>query len=387
MMSTGRAKRHRTVIIGAGQAGLSVGYHLRRLGEPFIILDANERIGDSWRQRWDSLRLFTPGRYNGLDGMRFPGRDSAFPTKDEMGDYLEAYATRFDLPVRTATRVTRLARRGRTFVLEAGGTLMDAENVVVAMSTFQRPIIPAFARELDPAIVQLHSSEYRNPSQLRDGPVLIAGAATSGAEIGVELAATHRTWLAGRDVGQLPFRIDGAASRLVLGRLVLRVLFHRVLTVSTPVGRRLRPKLVDGGGPLVRIRSAEVSAAGIERVPRVAGVRDGLPLLADDRLLDVANVIWCTGFDPGFSWIELPILDDRGQPRHERGIAHTEPGLFFVGLHFLYAMSSTMIHGVGRDARRIADAIAARASAEQRARAAAETPAMPRSEVAAAGGR
>jgi putative flavoprotein involved in K+ transport len=369
-----------TVVVGAGQAGLSVGYHLERRGQRFLVLDANERIGDSWRERWDSLRLFTPGRYNGLDGMPFPGPDFAFPTKNEMADYLEAYAARFALPVRTGVRVERVWRRGDRYIVETGERPIEADNVVVAMATFQRPRVPPFASELDARIVQLHSSEYRTPSQLADGDVLLVGAGNSGAEIGVEVARRHRTWISGRDVGHIPFRIAGTASRLFLSRLVLRFVFHRVLTVSTPMGRKLRPKVLFIGGPLIRTRSGELAAAGIERVPRVVGARDGLPLLADDRVLDVANVIWCTGFDPGFSWIDLPVFDERGQPLHERGIVAQQPGLFFVGLHFLYAMSSTMIHGVGRDAERIARAIVARSTAraprKQAAQALAKTAAL-----------
>lgn len=360
MRTASDSEQFETVVIGAGQAGLSVGYHLKRRGLPFMILEASQRIGDTWRQRWDSLRLFTPARYNGLAGMPFPGPDFAFPTKDQMADFLEAYAARFELPVRTGVHVDRVSRwRGR-FLLEAANRRIEADNVVVAMATFQRPNVPAFAKQLDARIVQLHSSEYRNASQLIDGDVLIVGAGNSGAEIAIEVAPNHRVWMAGRDVGQIPFRIAGTASRLFLSRLVLRFVFHRVLTLSTPMGRRLRPKVLYIGGPLIRTRSADLDAVGVERVARVAGVRDGLPLLDDGRVLDAANVIWCTGFHPGFSWIDLPVFDEREQPVHERGIVARPPGLYFVGLHFLYALSSTMIHGVGRDADRIAGAIAAR---------------------------
>jgi putative flavoprotein involved in K+ transport len=353
-------RRYQTVIVGAGQAGLSVGYHLKRRGLPFVILEANERVGDTWRQRWDSLRLFTPARYDGLAGMPFPGPDFDFPTKDQMADYLESYAAHFELPVRTGVRVERVSRRGARFVVQTGDERIEADNVVVAMATFQRPNLPAFAKELDSRIVQLHSSEYRSPSQLRAGDVLIVGAGNSGAEIAVEVARGHRTWMSGRDVGQIPFRMSSTASRLFLSRLVLRFVFHRVLTVSTPVGRKVRPKVLHIGGPLIRTRSSDLAAAGIQRVARVTGVRDGLPLLADDRVLDVANIIWCNGFQPGFSWIDLPVFDETGLPLHERGIVTQQPGLYFVGQHFLYALSSTMIHGVGRDADRIARAIAAR---------------------------
>jgi putative flavoprotein involved in K+ transport len=350
-----------TVVIGGGQAGLSVGYHLARRGAPFVLLDANQRVGDSWRKRWDSLRLFTPAGFDGLAGMRFPASSNAFPTKDEMGDFLEAYAVRFRLPVRTGVRVERVSRAGDGFLVEAGAVRYRARHVVVAMANYQEPRVPAFARELDPATVQLHSSGYRNPGQLAEGGVLVVGAGNSGAEIALELArAGYPTWLSGRDVGSLPFRIEGLPARLLLRRLVLRVLFHRVITVSTPIGRKLRPKVLSRGTPLIRLKSKNLTDAGVVRVARTTGVRDGRPALADGTVLDVANVVWCTGFDPGFSWIDLPVLAADGQPLHERGVVTSAPGLGFVGLHFLYALSSTMIHGVGRDAEYIAERIAGR---------------------------
>ena len=353
-------ERVETVVVGGGQAGLAVGYHLARRGRPFVILDAHQRVGDAWRQRWDSLRLFTPARYSGLVGMPFPAPPWSFPTKDEMADYLEAYAARFQLPVRTGVTVDRLSREDGRLVVAAGERRWEADNVVVAMANYQRPRVPDFARELDPGIVQLHSADYRNPTQLQDGAVLVVGASSSGAEIALELAAGHQTWLSGRDVGQVPFRIDGAAARLLLIRLVFRVVFHRVLTTSTPLGRKLRPKLTGRGLPLVRVRAGDLAAAGIQRAPKVVGTRDGMPLLEDGRVLEVANVIWCSGFHHGFSWIDLPVLGERGEPLQRRGIVGDQPGLYFVGLHFLYAASSAMIHGVGRDAGHVVDAIAAR---------------------------
>jgi putative flavoprotein involved in K+ transport len=280
-----------------------------------------------------------------------------------MADYLEDYAARFQLPVRTGVRVDCLSKRGDRYLLTAGDLRFEAENVVVAMSNWQKPRVPAFARKLDPGIAQLHSSEYRNPSQLRDGGVLVVGAGNSGAEIALDVAGGHATWLSGRDTGRVPFRIGSLAYRLILARLVGRVLFHRVLTVNTPIGRKLRPKLLSKGQPLVRVKPEDLAAAGVERVPRTVGVQDGLPVLEGGRALDVANVIWCTGFHPGFSWIDLPIFGEQG-PQHERGVVPGEPGLYFVGLTFLFAASSSMIHGVGRDAEYVVRDIAARTKSE-----------------------
>ena len=361
MRSGDNSERVNTVVIGAGQAGLSVGYHLARRGVEFVILDSSPRIGDSWRRRWDSLRLFTPARFAGLAGMRFPAPPDSFPTKDDMGNFLETYARRFALPVRSGIRVDRVSRFGTGFLIACGDRRIEADNVIVAMANYQRPFTPPFAEELDPGIVQLHAIDYRNLSQLQAGDVLVVGAGNSGAEIALETARQHRTWVAGRDTGHVPFRIDGLAARLMLVRLVLRVLFHRVLTVATPLGRKVRPKVLHGGTPLIRVKPKDLTGAGIQRVSRVAGVKDGLPVLEDGRALPVKNVVWCTGFHPGFSWLDLPVFGPDGGPLHERGIVTAEPGLYFVGLHFLYAFSSSMIHGVGRDAARIADVVAARA--------------------------
>ncbi len=350
---------YNTIVIGAGQAGLSVGYYLKQQGRDFVILDANAQVGDSWRKRWDSLRLFTPARYDGLVGMPFPAPPHYSPTKDEMADYLKAYAARFELPVRTGVRVERLSKQGSRFLVEAGDLKYEADNVVVAMANWQRPRGPSFAAELDSGIVQFHYSAYRNPSQLQNGGVLIVGAGNSGAEIAIEVVRGHPTWLSGRDTGKIPFEIDGLAGRL-LAPIILRFFFHRVLTVDTPIGRKKRAKLLLHGMPLLRVKPKNLAAAGVERAPRTVGVRGGLPLLEDDRVLDVANVIWCTGFDTGFSWIDLPGVEEGA--RSARGVITSEPGLYFVGLTFLYAASSSQIHGVARDAAYIANQLASRTS-------------------------
>ena len=352
-----------TVVIGGGQAGLAVGYYLARRGIPFVILEANERIGDNWRNRWDSLRLFTPARYDALPGMPFPAPRTHFPTKDEMADYLEAYAARFDLPVYTGVRVERLYKSNGLYVVDAGTLRFEAENVVVAMATFQKPAIPSFAGALAPDVRQIHSSEYRNPSQLKPGGVLVVGAANSGAEIALDIARAGKqrdVWLAGKHPGHVPSKIDSFVSQYVVVPILYRFVFHRLLTIDTPIGRRVRAKMLHRGGPLVRAKPGDLDAAGIHRVPRMVGVENGRPMLEDRGLLGVTNVIWSTGFTPGFSWIDLPVFDEAGDVAHRAGFTETEPGVSFVGLHFLYAMSSTMIHGVSRDAKRIVDALASR---------------------------
>lgn len=263
-MNAQHTERIDTLIIGGGQAGLSAGYHLARRGIPFVILDANPRVGDSWRNRWDSLRLFTPNRFNGLPGMPFPGPRWALPTKDEFADYLESYAERFELPVRTGVEVERLTRKGDRFVAAAGDRRLEADNVVVAMSSWQRPRLPQFASELDPRIIQLHASDYRNPGQLQEGGTLVVGAGNSGAEIALDVAGTRRVWLSGPDTGHLPFRPESLTAR-VLMPFIGRVIFHRVLTTSTPIGRRARPKMLAKGDPRDAARIADAIAARHER--------------------------------------------------------------------------------------------------------------------------
>jgi putative flavoprotein involved in K+ transport len=354
-------QRYDTVIVGAGQAGLAVGYHLAKRGESFVILDASERVGDVWRKRFDSLRLYSPARYDGLPGWGFPAPPWSFPTKDEVGDYLEAYAARFELPVRTGVAVTRLARRGSSYLIETTDGEFEAGQVVVASGTFQEPIVPEFAGDLDPGIRQLHSNDYRNPSQLRDGPVLVVGASHSGGDIAYEVARTHETVLCGKSRGEIPFRIDGRPARVILR--VLWFVANHVLTVSNPLGRKVRDAERAHGAPLLRVKQSELAAAGVERTEaRMAGVRDGKPLLEDGSLLDVANVIWCTGFGKDVSWIDIPVLGDDGWPEQRRGVVPGSPGLYFIGLPLLHSFGSMLVGGVGRDAGHVAKKIASRRS-------------------------
>lgn len=345
-----------TVIVGGGQAGLAIAYQLKKRGLSPLILEANERIGDSWRRHWDSLRLFTPAKYDGLPGMRFPARRWSFPTKDEMGDYLERYAERFGLATRTGVKVERVSKDGERFVVEGKDLRLEADRVVIASGAHQIPKVPPFADELDAGIVQMHSSAYRSPAQLADGPVLVVGAGNSGAEIAFELARTRETLLAGTEAGQIPVRHGSFAARLFLP--VFRFFGTHVLTLGTPIGRKAAPRLAGSATPLIRVKTKELADAGVERVSRVAGVRNGLPVLEDGRVLDVANVIWCTGYRQDYSWVDLPVFDEHGLPEHERGVVHAAPGLFFMGLLFQYAATSDVLPGVGRDAKHVAEQIA-----------------------------
>jgi putative flavoprotein involved in K+ transport len=349
-----------TVVIGAGQSGLAAGYHLRQSGCPFVLLDGHDRVGDAWRNRWDSLRLFTTARYDGLPGMRFPAPRRSYPTKDEVADYLEAYAERFELPVRTGCRVDRVSRAGHSFEVAADGITFSADNVVVATGAFTTPRVPDLADELDPGVRQLHSSAYRSPAQFRDGGVLVVGAGNSGAEIALEASRDHPTWLSGRHPGQEPTRAGSPADRLLMP--VMWLVASRVFRVTNPIGRTVRRRFMQPprGIPLGRVRQSDIRAAGIERVPRTVGVREGYPVLEDGRVLPVATVIWCTGFLLDFSWIELPVADQYGFPEQDRGVVTSHPGLYFLGLPFLYSLSSALLGGVGRDAAHVVDHIVGR---------------------------
>lgn len=349
-----------TVVIGGSQSGLAIGYHLTQRGIPFVILDENNRIGDAWRNRYDSLRLFTPRRYDGLPGMPFPGPPSSYPTKDETADYLEAYAREFELPVRTGVHVDRLSKVGDRFEVVCDAYALRAENVVVATGAYDAPRIPPFANELDASIVQLNSQEYRNRSQLRDGAVLVVGAGNSGTEIAIELPPHHQTWLSGRDPGQEPSlgRQGGLGDRLL--KALMWFMATRVVTVNNPIGRKVRDRFLDPprGVPLGGGRRKNIVAAGVKRVPRTVGVEKGYPILEDGRVLQVSNVVWSTGFTPDYHWINLPLPTHNDFPKHVRGIVESIPGLYFIGLLFLHSLSSALLGGAGQDAEYIVDHIA-----------------------------
>ena len=349
-----------TVVVGASQSGLAAGYYLGRRGRSFVLLDARDRVGDAWRSRWDSLRLFTTARYDGLPGMPFPSPRGSYPGKDDVADYLEAYAERFELPVETGCRVHRVSRHGDSFEVVADGRTISADNVVIATGAFSTPRVPDFAEGLDESVHQLHSSAYRSPAQLQDGGVLVVGAGNSGAEIALEASRDHPTRLSGRHPGQEPTRAGSRADRLLMP--VMWLAATRVTRVTNPIGRSMRRRFMEPprGIPLGRIRRTDISAARIESVPRTVGVQDGYPALEDGRVLKVSTVIWCTGFHLDFSWVEPAVVDQYGFPLQDRGVVTSVPGLYFLGLPFLYSLSSALLGGVGRDAAHVVDHIAGR---------------------------
>jgi putative flavoprotein involved in K+ transport len=283
-----------------------------------------------------------------------------------MADYLESYAERFELPVRSGITVDALETNGDGYVVTAGDRRLGADNVVVATGVFQHehPIIPEFAAELDPAIRQLHSADYRGPEQLQAGPVLVVGASHSGGDIAFEVArAGYPTVLSGRDTGQIPVPLESRRMRVAWP--VLRFLWTRVLTVDTPMGRKVKHEIRWGGGPLIRVKRADLEAAGVECVlDRTVGVENGMPVLAGGRVVDVANVVWCTGFRNDWGWIRFPVpREDDGYPDQKRG-ASPLPGLYFVGMPFLHSFSSMLVLGASRDGKRVAKHIVSRTSSQ-----------------------
>ena len=346
------------VVVGGGQAGLTVGYHLQQKGIDFVILDGSERVGDAWRHRWDSLRLFTQARMNGLPGMPYPGPGGEFIGKDDVADYLEQYAEKMQLPVHNSTRVTRLSRDDYGYVVETADATYRARQVVVAMAGYQKPKVPPFAPDLDPDIYQIHTVQYRNPQQLKPGSVLVVGMGNSGADIAFDVAATHDVTIAGNPTAAIPFKLESWFGRTIGTRLV-RFVMVKVLNTSTPMGRKARPKMLNKAAPLVRVRPQELAKAGVKRVGHITDVVDGYPVAEDGTTLRVDNVIWCTGYRPGFEWIDLPVLDDAGKPIQTRGIVADQPGLYFVGLFWLHSVWSETLPGMQIDAKYVVDHLAA----------------------------
>ena len=346
-------ERREAVVVGGGQAGLSTAYELTRGGLDIAVLEADPRVGDAWRRRWDSLRLFTPARYDTLPGLAFPAPSGSYPSKDEMANYLETYAHLMALPVRTGVRVRSVTRKGSTYLLETTAGTIESDHVVVAAG-HDRPYIPEFAASIDSAVAQLHAGDYRNPNQLA-GDVLVVGAGNSGVEIAIEAAmAGHRTTLAGRSTGAVPPFVYAFGGR------IFWFYAKRIASVDTPIGRKMRPHVLKRGTPLIRLKLADATAAGVQRAPRVIRVEHGAPVLGDERLLHPNTIVWCTGFRPDYSWMALPDAVDGALPRHRRGVAEGEPGLYFVGLPFQTRLASAFVGGVASDAQFVAEAIMTR---------------------------
>jgi putative flavoprotein involved in K+ transport len=341
---------HDVVVIGGGQAGLAMGYHLARQGRGFVILDAAPRVGHVWRTRWDSLTLFTPARYSALPGLDFPAPPEHLPSKGEVADYLEQYARHFTLPVCSGEAVRALRPRGEGagFEIETERGGYTANQVVIATGPFQRPRVPALATELSSEIVQMHSSEYRAPDQLPAGDVLVVGGGNSGVQIAAELAAArpaNRTWLSiGERLPRLPQRLLGQSLFWWCERVGLMK-----ISAATRLGRRMsgREHLI-GESPAMLARRLGVRVVGRTERAEAQRVRT-----RDGAEIEPAAIVWATGFRPDYGWVEADVFDARGRPRHTRGVTEV-PGLYFLGLPWQHTRGSALLGWVGRDAQWLA---------------------------------
>ncbi len=341
--------RWKTIIIGAGQAGLATGYFLQKSAEDFLIIDTAGRVGDSWRHRWDTLRLFTPSQYDGLPGFRFPAMRDTFPSKDDLADYLEQYTVKFNLPVQLNEKVIRLRKGSPGYEITTSKRILNTDNVVIATGTNPLPRIPEFATDLDRSIFQIHSSEYINPDSVPSGNVLVIGAGTSGMEIAIDLAGSRHTMLAGVPTFHIPDPVFKYA-----GGFYWWFITH-LLTVRTPIGRKARKKILKGGAPLIRVSVDDLVSAGVENVSRVTGVENGYPRLEDGKGVNVNSVVWATGYKPDFSWIDLNITEKEfGWPVTKMGISTDFQGIYCMGMPFQYGLTSGLVGGVGRDAKHVA---------------------------------
>ena len=334
------------IVIGGGQAGLAVGHYLGRQGRRFAILEAADGPGAAWRCRWDSLRLFTPARYDSLPGKPFPGDPDHYPGRDEVVAYLTDYAR--DLPVHYDSRVVALRRAGDGYDVELNDRTLHAEQVVVATGPFQIPRMPAQSQALDPRIRQLHSTEYRSPSTVGAGPVLVVGGGNTGYQIAAELAATREVHLAiGSRQPPLPQRVGGRDLFDVLTKIgAMRK------TATSRIGRRLKDR-----DTLIGSSPRRARRLGIQLRARMEEARGTSVTFADGTTVEPETVIWATGFDVDYSWIDVPAFGADGLPIHERGVS-AAPGLYFVGLPWQHTRGSALLGWVKDDARYVADAIA-----------------------------
>jgi putative flavoprotein involved in K+ transport len=354
-MSSSTTGGFETLVIGGGQAGLAIGQQLATRGVPVLIVDANPEIGSVWRSRWDSLRLFTSGRYNNLPGMDFPGPRGEYPGKDQVADFLQAYARKFDLPVQLDTRITSLTREDGEFIARnAENEAIRARQVVIATGPFHLPFTPPVADQLDPALVQIHSADYREPSALPTGRTLVVGGANSGQQIALELAGSRQVDIAvGERLKTLPQR--------PLGRDIwwwLSLLGIPRITVESRLGKRLSERDVVIGGGL-----RQLEREGVTVRSRVAGGSGRTISFEDGSTENYEVVVWATGFRVDHSWIEIPeVKDEHGRIRHVRGVTES-PGLYLLGMTWQYTRTSALLGWVGEDAAHLADQIEARQGA------------------------
>ena len=339
--------RYGVIIIGGGQAGLALGYFLSRQDSAYTILEAAAEPAAAWQRRWDSLRLFTSARYSGLPGQSFPGDPDHYPTRDEVVGYLTDYARRFELPVQLDSRVRSLTQVDGGYEVVAAGRTYLADQVVVATGPFQQPLVPPIAARLEPGVRQLHSSDYRRPEDIASGPVLVVGGGNSGFQIAEELTAAHEVHLSvGSRQKPLPQRILG---RDLFWYLDATGLIRK--SVESRLGRRFA-----GKDTLIGSSPRALRRRGVHLHQRAIDAHGAEVTFSDGGKLRVGAVVWATGFIGDYSWIDAPVIDDRGRPIHQRGVT-ASPGLYFLGQTWQHTRGSALLGWVKDDAEYLAGVI------------------------------
>ncbi|WP_394542681.1 flavin-containing monooxygenase [Priestia aryabhattai] len=337
---------YNTIVIGAGQAGLAMGYYLKQKSLSFLIIDSKSRVGDSWRHRYDSLKLFTPRSHSALPGPNVEGNQHGYPTKDEIADYLERYSTHYDLPVQLETAVTKLFKENELFRLVTTKGEYVAKNVVVATGPFQIPFIPAIEKDISQDIFQVHAAHYRNPSQLRDGTTLIVGAGNSGVQIATEVAESREVYLSvGKRMKFLPYTLLNRSifwwfQVLGVSKATIHSKLGQFMKKNDPIiGKELKPLLKRGT---------------VKKVSKVIKA-DGRELICEHgEKIQPENIIWATGYHNDYEWLQIPnIIDNNNNVVHDRGKTR-EKGLYFLGLSWQYRRGSALLLGVGDDAKFLA---------------------------------
>ncbi|MBM7649010.1 putative flavoprotein involved in K+ transport [Bacillus ectoiniformans] len=332
------------LIIGGGQAGLVMGYYLSQSRVSFLIVDKEKAVGETWRSRYDSLILFTPRSYSSLPGLKLPGRQNEFPTRDDMVQYLETYATTFSLPIQHETEVLSLVKKEKQFEVQTNKGTFHAKQVIVATGPFQKPSIPDISKQADSAIIQMHSSQYKQPAQLQEGAVLVVGGGNSGTQIAVELAEKHDVYLSvGQKIRFLPITI---ASKSIFWLFDLLGLLNA--SRESFFGKKLQAQ----GDPIFGYELKEQLQKGtIKLKPRTKNIQKNEVFFEDNHSIKVSNIIWATGFFSDYQWMDIPeLFDEKGKPIHQRGITQVE-GLYFLGLPWQHRRGSSLLLGVGEDAK------------------------------------
>ena len=343
-------QRRDVVVIGGGQAGLAIGYYLARQGRDFTILEAADEPAAAWRERWDSLKLFTSARYDSLPGLPFPGDPRRYPGRDEVAEYLTNYARHFELPVELDSRVRSIRESDGTYVVELDDRAYEANQVVVAAGPFQVPFVPPIAEGLRPEVVQFHSTRYRSPANLPEGPVLVVGGGNTGYQIAEELSTSHETHLSiGSRQTPLPQRILG---RDLFWYLDATGLIRK--TTESRIGKRMRQR----EDTLIGSRPRALRRHGVRLHGRAVDAEGSTVSFSDGTKLDVATVIWATGFRLDHSWIDVPVFDEAGRVLHERGVT-SSPGIYFLGLLWQHTRGSALLGWVKDDAEYLAGQISA----------------------------